>query len=164
MNFRVEMTNPHVKEKSYKTFFSSLKFELILRANLKGLHIIYGLTRIAVVIRDQDTRHTHPVNLNTVINDFTRYQLRSMCLYRQLQLATAQSPGVAARAHTHVCACVCTRVHARLHADWSTSCAPPVWQRANMVSSGIQHCAFADHMSRACAQHFPGSCVFSTNR
>jgi Na+-transporting NADH:ubiquinone oxidoreductase subunit NqrB len=48
MNFRVEMTNPHVKEKSYKTFFSSLKFELILRANLKGLHIIYGLTRIAV--------------------------------------------------------------------------------------------------------------------
>jgi hypothetical protein len=49
MNFRVEMTNPHVKEKSYKTFFSSLKFELILRANLKSLHIIYGLTRIAVV-------------------------------------------------------------------------------------------------------------------
>jgi hypothetical protein len=50
MNFHVEMTNPHAKEMSYKTFFLSLKFELILRANLKGLHIIYGLTRIAVCV------------------------------------------------------------------------------------------------------------------
>ena len=50
MNFRVEMANTHVKEKSYKTFYFKLKILAFVRANLKSSHIIYGLTRIPVYI------------------------------------------------------------------------------------------------------------------